>query len=282
MSTICKDLAKKISKMKNIFTLTGAGISAPSKIPIYGGAQGMWAKLAAESVNAMLLLRKSTVRNSPKTVWNWVQDYKSHVDKAIPNEAHKAVLKFQEYCHEKGKNCTLITQNIDGIHSKLIRESKVLKYEYPGEGSPNFGFTPYIIELHGNVNYMRCNEDCSLKLYSVPKDLNINKEIPKCPTCKSNMRPHMLLFDEAYGEGFYNSTTAINEGMRANCMIIIGSGLMGQLASCLAYDAVIDGKLTVEMNTEKVIKMKDEPNLVHINGSADHTVPELFEEIMKL
>jgi len=62
------------------------------------------------------------------------------------------------------------TQNIDGFHPNLIKNSKILtpdptKYEKHKEGSNQFGFTDDVLEIHGNADFIRCSEDCELNFY---------------------------------------------------------------------------------------------------------------------
>jgi len=69
--------------------------------------------------------------------------------------------------------CYLITQNIDDFHSRLIKSSKHISPSLLKPKDKGFGFTDGVIEIHGNLSYMRCFAECSLDLIPVP---NLTKE----------------------------------------------------------------------------------------------------------
>ena len=53
----------------------------------------------------------------PSAVWEWHYDFIDLCKGKKPNAGHKAILKFQEFCHTKGIDNMLVTQNIDDFHS---------------------------------------------------------------------------------------------------------------------------------------------------------------------
>eukprot|EP00826_Nyctotherus_ovalis_P055753 TRINITY_DN7436_c0_g1_i2.p1 TRINITY_DN7436_c0_g1~~TRINITY_DN7436_c0_g1_i2.p1 ORF type:complete len:258 (-),score=71.14 TRINITY_DN7436_c0_g1_i2:92-838(-) len=234
---------------------------------------------AASDVYKRQLLRKITVQRRPQDVWKWVSEYRRTGSLAKANEAHKALLKFQEFCFAKGRELTVATLDFSGLYAKLIKESTVLdEDEKLLEGSEDLADMNNLIELRGNVNYMRCSDDCCYSLYYTPSDL---QTVPKCPQCKAAMRPHILLFDEGDNEMHYKSVTAIKKAARADCMIVIGVGLGSQLTNCLIQEHVDEGKLLVEMNTEKTIK-EEKKNVLHIEESCERSVPKLLSEVMSI
>ena len=82
---------------------------------------------------------------------------------------------------------TLITQNVDGLH---IRAGNSHNRTY---------------QIHGNIEYMRCDQSCSMTLYPIPDDMppisrdedlsDKEWELLKCPGCGGKTRPHVLLWD---------------------------------------------------------------------------------------
>jgi len=63
-----------------------------------------------------------------------------------------------------------------------------------------------IYEIHGNGYYYRCyNSDCELDGLKTKFHLNQikSKSVPNCQKCNQMVRPHVLLFDEAYEEKWY-------------------------------------------------------------------------------
>ena len=57
-------------------------------------------------------------------VWEWHYDFiKLAKDKQV-NEGHRAIAKFQEYtAQKKDMHSMLVTQNIDDLHTRLIKGS---------------------------------------------------------------------------------------------------------------------------------------------------------------
>ncbi len=276
-----KEVAKRIRDCKHIYMLTGAGISAPSKVPTFRGTDGMWTNMQAKGMEPTELLTCSTFDVNPKFLWNWFVDFKAIMDRAQPNPAHLAILKLQEHCKTHGKEFTLVTQNIDNYHSLLVRQSKILHPRVVDkEGDREFGFTEGVMEIHGNANYMRCSSDRHSGIYRYPEGLQRDC-VPVCPKCGSPMRPHVLLFDECYRQDFYKSNTASFRSENCDCMFVIGSELLTNLPRSIAYSHVSAGKLTVEINPRKVIDYTGN-NLVHISESCDKSIPKLIDAILDI
>ena len=58
----------------------------------------------------------------------------------------------------------LVTQNIDDLHTRLIKKSQIMQQNPDPfcnltEGN-QAAFTPHIYEIHGNVHYMHCSDEC--------------------------------------------------------------------------------------------------------------------------
>lgn len=273
-----KEIGKLVQKCRRLLVFTGAGIGVPSHIPVFNGPDGLWARTALKQADPTSLITRSAFDQHPEALNRWTREYREMVAATAPNAAHKAVLRLQEYCKKCGKECLLVTQNIDGFHARLARESKVLNLRWETkEGGRGFGFTEGVLEIHGNLNYMRCSDDCcSPFLYSA--DSKPGKVGPICSTCGLPMRPHMLLLDEYYCEEFYRSSSAIDKALRSDCMIVIGSSLRTQLSNSLVLESVDDGKPTIEINPAKAIKYYDK-NVFHVGESCEKSVPALVDAI---
>lgn len=70
------------------------------------------------------------------------------------------------------------------------------------EGEEGFAFTDEVLEIHGNVLYMRCSKECCTNFYLTPTPPKTDEErkrlIPICKKCGANMKPHCMFFDESY------------------------------------------------------------------------------------
>ncbi|RYZ65070.1 MAG: NAD-dependent protein deacylase, partial [Proteobacteria bacterium] len=142
-----------LKKTDRIVVLTGAGISAESGIPTFRDAMdGLWSEFEPEELATL-----SAFKKNPKLVLDWYEwRIKAFVDRALPNPAHQALVKWEEYFDD----FTLITQNVDGLHIKA--------------GSKN------VIEFHGNIKRMKCLGHNHKFAW-----VRVGEEIPLCSVCHS-------------------------------------------------------------------------------------------------
>jgi len=272
-------LGKLIAKSKRLFIFTGSGISIPSNIPPYNGPKGLWEVPPTQIIDPMNNLTKHKLDFNQKPIWNWVHAYRTFLNGAKPNPAHEGILKLQEHFWKIGRELTLATQTLDGIHADLMNSSKVLTPNgAKKEGDSHYGFIDGLIELHGNLNYMTCLDECHVSLYKIPSTLKEN-EVPICSKCEQPMRPHMLLYDEYYSEYRQKANTMMEKSLNADCMIVIAMSLRTQLPNALTYEHIDEGKPTFEINTEKVIKTTMK-NVHYITEPCEKAVPLLVDEII--
>eukprot|EP01084_Bolivina_argentea_P142298 250000_1 len=120
--------------MRNVVILSGAGVSAESGIPTFRGEGGLW-----RSHSAFDLATVEAFERDPSLVWQFYHYRRCVVSKCSPNPAHYAITKLQETFINHGRNLDIITQNIDGFHTRA--------------GAQN------VIEMHGGLwNVKRANE----------------------------------------------------------------------------------------------------------------------------
>jgi len=201
-------------------------------------------------------------------------------------------LRFQEYCAKsKGKvNCHLVTQNIDDYDAQLIKSSKILTPEpfAKREGTEDFAFTSYVIEMHGNVKYMHCSDeekDCSRVFYLAPKLDQISDRtncVPRCTVCEAPMKPHAMFFDECYNERYYrfNTTTDIEYDLM-DCLIVIGTALATSGAR-----AIVHKTLTTRQHIP-VIEVNMEPQCkvgwaLNVTEKSETALPKMFDKFYNL
>nr|CAH7730425.1 unnamed protein product [Callosobruchus chinensis] len=122
---------KVLNDAKNITVLTGAGVSAESGIPTFRGEGGWW-----KTYRSADLATPQAFQSNPALVWEFY-NYRRHVAfSAQPNNVRNILI--QSY---QGRQLTIITQNVDGLHKRA--------------GSEN------IIELHGVLHKTICtNRKC--------------------------------------------------------------------------------------------------------------------------
>lgn len=187
-----QQLQEIIDTSERIVFFTGAGASTESNIPDFRSVDGLYNqkyKYPPETILSATFFEHKT-----EEFYEFYRD-KMIYENARPNKGHR----FMADLEKCGKEVTVITQNIDGLHQMA--------------GSGN------VIELHGSVyrNYCtRCN-----KFYGAETILK-SQGIPRC-TCKGIIKPDVVLYEE--GLDASNISRAIQAIRNADAMIICGTSL---------------------------------------------------------
>jgi NAD-dependent deacetylase len=185
-------LQNMIDTAGNIVFFGGAGVSTESGIPDFRSADGIYMmdyKYPPEEI-----ISHSFFLSHPKEFFEFYRQYFYYPD-AVPNAAHKKLAELET----KGKNITVVTQNIDGLHTDA--------------GSKK------VYELHGSVlrNYcMKCG-----KFYDV-EYVAKSTGIPKC-SCGGTVKPDVVLYEEPLdGPTIEGAVDAIS---KADLLIVAGTSL---------------------------------------------------------
>ena len=210
-------LAAALRGARLVAALTGAGISAESGISTFRDAQqGLWARFDPRE-----LATPSAFARNPKRVWDWYAWRREALKGVRPNAGHYALVEMSVRFH----TFILITQNVDGLH--------------------RLAGNPQVIELHGNIQRVRCTE-----CYTFAEDWNDNGiEVPRCSVCGGLLRPHVVWFGEPLPRA---ELEAALEAARS-CQVFFSIGTSGvvQPAASLAYAAKNRGAAVVEINAER-------------------------------
>lgn len=163
-----------------------------------------------------------------------------------PNITHKVLKELED----KSKLSSIITQNIDGFHSKI--------------GSKN------VLELHGSIKRNYCIK-CH-KFYDAEYIFN-SKDIPLC-SCGEIIKPDVVLYEEQLNNDILNNS--IKEINEADLLIIGGTSLnVYPAASLINY---FKGKHIVLIN--KDITSKDYIADLIINDNLSNVFKEIEKEII--
>ena len=194
-----------------IIALTGAGISAESGIPTFRGEEGYWT-VGSEVYHPQELATNAAFRRMPDDVWQWYLYRRTVCNRAEPNPAHGAVVALEEGL---GDRFRVITQNVDGLH---LRAGNSMERTY---------------QVHGNIDYMRCFEECTTELFAIPEEIGevergtvVASEamaLLRCPRCQERARPHVLWFDETYDEEWFRFESSIRDAAAAALILIVGT-----------------------------------------------------------
>ena len=212
---IPKELVEELRKAKKIGVLTGAGISAESKIPTFRDAMtGLWASFSPEE----LATPEAFARN-PKMVWDWYAFRRDMCAKALPNPGHLALAELEK----RYEQFTLTTQNVDGLHQRA--------------GSQR------VFELHGSIARVKCTDTGRLLEGEIPE---CDEPPPRHPKTSGLLRPDVVWFGEMLpAEVLQESAKAARN---ADVYFTIGTSALVYPAAALPVEAQRAGATVVEIN----------------------------------
>ena len=217
MDTLFKQAARDLKTADCIVALTGAGISVESGIPPFRGQGGLW-----EKFDPMEYAHIDAFRRDPGKVWSTLfKDLKETVSRARPNPAHRGLAQLEAM----GKDVTVITQNIDGLHQKA-------------------GNTD-VIEFHGTFARHHCL-DCQKSLLS--EQLDLTTLPPRC-NCGGVIRPDCIFFGEMIDPDLLRRSRQISS--QCDIMLVIGTSAVVQPAAWMPVIAKDAGAIIIEINPEE-------------------------------
>ena len=240
-----KDLQNTLEKFahsdQQLTVLTGAGVSAESNIPTFRGHEGYWT-IGSREYHPQEMATFRMFTEKPYEVWKWYLYRKNICQKAEPNPGHVAIAQMETLFKNR---FTLITQNVDGLH---IRAGNTIKRTF---------------QIHGNISFMRCVNECASKIFPLPENLcgkekgsdltDDEKKLLRCQDCGSFTRPHVLWFDEAYNETYYSYQNALNTAEKTELLLIVGTSgatnLPNQVATLVHHNKGMIIDINIEPNT---------------------------------
>ena len=184
-----------IENSHSIVVFTGAGISTASGIPDFRSADGIYNQKTNLNIRPEEIISHTFFMNNPELFFEFYKE-KMCYENAKPNLAHKYFAELEK----KGKNVTVVTQNIDGLHQEA--------------GSSR------VYELHGSIHRNYC-ERCG-RLFGLKYVLN-SKGVPLCDKCGGIVKPDVVLYEEPLDENTIN--LSISAIMTCDTLIIVGTSL---------------------------------------------------------
>jgi len=198
-----------------VVVLTGAGVSMESGVPIFRGKGSMW-----ENEVARNLAERSGPPWNTKETWEYYEWWRSVVSKCEPNLAHLTLAKMEKEL----QNFCLITQNIDGLHTRAGNKR--------------------VYELHGNIWRGRCL-DCG-KIVDLPK--TPLGSLPPCCECGAALRPDVIEFGESLNPATLRA--AIDASEHAEIFLVVGTSGVVSPARDMPLIALEKGATVVEINRD--------------------------------
>lgn len=229
-------LSDYIKGAKKIVVLSGAGMSTESLIPDFRSSkESIWMSdelLLGQMTKYQLTTNQEEFwRSFKKLLYRVLEDFlpiKSNntlvevINNFEPNIGHEFFAELEQ----QGKEIVIITQNIDGLHTKAGNSK--------------------IIELHGNINNVIC--PVCQKQYDFGNV--IQQDVPRCinnvsnKLCHAILRPNMVLF----GDLVNDFEEAVEEVKNTELLIVAGTSLEVFPANQLPRLAKQQGINTVIIN----------------------------------
>ena len=239
-----KDLDKLVEMIKesnNIVFFGGAGVSTSSGIPDFRSNDGLYNSNKYD-YNPEIMLSNMFFYSKTKEFYEFYKDAMNVINYK-PNIVHNFLKKLED----SGKLTGIVTQNIDGLHSKAGCKK--------------------VYELHGTIYKNTCIK-CG-KEYTEKIVFN-NTGIPLCE-CGGIIKPNVVLYGEQLPSDCYNTSVKLID--EADMLIVAGTSLTVFPASSLVN--LFKGKYLVIINNDKT-SYDNKANLV-INKD----LKEVFEYLDK-
>lgn len=248
MTDETNQLADLIRESRSIFLFTGAGVSTGSGIPDFRGPNGVWKQRQPVYYDDFMSSEAARIEH-----WDYKLEGWAAFRDATPNVAHKACVELKQ----SGKLHLLVTQNIDGLHTKAGTSRK------------------RIVEIHGTNSEIEC-QSCGQRSDPDPVFKQF-AETRKPPTCECGgwLKPATISF----GQNLRSEDLARAEtGARnADLAIALGSTLSVTPAATFPLLAAMSGARYAIVNRGDT----DHDNLPEVTLRIEADVTEIFPEAVK-
>jgi len=248
------DSTRLIDLIRNgerILVFTGAGISTDSGIPDYRGPNGVWKTRKPVYYNDFM-------QNESARFDYWNYKLESWIDfgDAAPNAVHNAIFDIEK----AGKLLMLVTQNVDGLHTRAGSSSARL------------------IEIHGTNHEAEC-QTCGDRQPAGPIYLQFQK-LQRIPTCKCGgiLKPATISFGQSLREGDIDA--AFEAARTCDLVISLGSTLSVNPAASIPEMAASQGVPYVIINRGRTEHDGSPDVTLRIDGSVSTIFPKAVKNAL--
>jgi len=206
----------------SVAVLTGAGVSTGSGIPDYRDRNGDWKHAQPMQFHEFAGSVVARQRYWARSYVGW-----QRFGKAEPNAAHRALAELES----AGKIDTLITQNVDRLHSRagsrrvidLHGDLGVVVCLGCGEKDSRRNFQRRLADANADwhTDVFRYNPDGDAEL---AEKSHLDFRVPGCRSCDGVVKPDVVMFGESVPTARVEDAMAAVE--RADALLIVGSSLM--------------------------------------------------------
>ncbi len=211
------ELQKMIDEANKIVFFSGAGVSTDSGLKDFRSNDGLYNMKYKYPPEEML--SSYMFYENPEEFYKFYNDNLNSLD-IKPNITHLYLKKLEDMGKLKG----IITQNIDGLHTKA--------------GCKN------VLEIHGTIYKNYC---INCKEFYEAEYVFKSEGVPKCFKCGGIIRPDVVLYGEDLPYSFIQAEKLIEE---AELLIVAGTSLQVQPACSMiglfhgTYLVIINQSLT--------------------------------------
>lgn len=236
---------------KKIVCFTGAGLDKESGILTFRDVKtGLWMNYNIDDVCTPAGWRKDREK-----VLNFYNERRRELPNVQPNEAHKALFKLEEFF-----DVTHITQNVSDL---LERSGCTTVYHLHGE----------LTKARGAMYHHKVSPADPI----IDVGYNDIKIGDKCPTTDSQLRPHVVFFEE-YPFNIIESYYALEH---ADVLLIIGTSL--EITYTISMLASVNKKANIyyiDPNPSTNLQSANLP-IEFIKEPATIGVPKIVDELIK-
>ena len=231
---------------------TGAGISTSSGIPDFRGPQGVWTRRQPVYFQDFMTSEAARIEH-----WDYKLEGRDAFCHARPNAVHHAIVRLEK----AGKLRSVITQNIDGLHSLAGTSAERL------------------IELHGSNALVEC-QSCHWRGDPAPhfEFFRLKRKPPLCQ-CGGFLKPATISFGQNLDPK--ELERAGEAAMRADLVVALGSTLSVYPAASFPLLAARRGVPYIIINRGATDHDQEECVTLRLDGQVDEIFPRAVEAALE-
>ncbi len=252
MKTASAALVDWLRQKQNILVFTGAGISTGSGIPDFRGPEGVWKRRQPVYYHDFMRSEAARLEHWDFKLEGWLA-----FRDARPNATHQAILRLDG----AGKLLAVVTQNIDGLHSRA--------------GTP----AEKLIELHGTNSLVEC-QSCG-KLSDPEPHFELFRRTRRPPVCECGgyLKPATISF----GQNLRNADLerAQQAAAEADLVVALGSTLSVYPAANIPLLAASRGVPYIVINRGPTDHDDRQEVTLRLEGDVAGIFPPAVEEALR-
>jgi NAD-dependent deacetylase len=237
---------------RKILIFTGAGISTGSGIPDFRGPEGIWTRRKPVYYQDFMSSESARIEH-----WEYKLETWPALSAARPNPVHHAIVKLEK----AGKVTAVLTQNIDGLHTRAGSHPETL------------------IELHGTNLLVEC-QSCGWRGDPEPyfQRFRLDRRPPLC-SCGGFLKPATISFGQALDQKVLAQANEANR--RADLVISLGSTLSVYPAASFPLAAANRGIPYIIINRGATDHDSEEAVSLRIEGEIAEIFPTAVEAALQ-